>query len=264
MATAIVLTCDECGKLFERRKGKENPNSEHHFCCTSCAGQWRSKNIGRGANHPLYKSRAIFQCEWCGIEFEKLESRTANHVFCSRQCMGKWSWAKGNLGPPEPRYGKDNPKYKPKVCVKCAVCGKTFERFPSHANRLGQTLCSYDCRSVWYSKHYSGKNSPQWRGGSSRKRLDYGSAWPAARQAALERDNYQCVICGSVKRLNVHHVMSFGRYGFVSHNVDNLIVLCADHHLLGRDSVHKVGRETWVKKHNLRAILRRAEIAVRA
>ena len=51
-------------------------------------------------------------------------------------------------------------------------------------------------------------------------------AW---RQSCLQRDNHECVICGSKIRPNVHHIIPRVNKEF-RNDVNNGIVLCPRHH----------------------------------
>lgn len=70
------------------------------------------------------------------------------------------------------------------------------------------------------------------------KRRDYGNTWDEKREEALERDNYECRICGksqSIKKpLHVHHVVKVKKFDDPdnAHTRDNLITLCKAHHRL--------------------------------
>lgn len=52
--------------------------------------------------------------------------------------------------------------------------------------------------------------------------------WKELRQKRIQRDNYQCVICGSAKNLDVHHI-SYIHMG-ESGEIDDLITLCRSCH----------------------------------
>jgi 5-methylcytosine-specific restriction endonuclease McrA len=60
-----------------------------------------------------------------------------------------------------------------------------------------------------------------------RVRLDPKSYGKLHRQI-LERDNWRCQICGSMQRLQVHHIEFRSHAG--SDSEDNLATLCADCH----------------------------------
>jgi 5-methylcytosine-specific restriction endonuclease McrA len=70
------------------------------------------------------------------------------------------------------------------------------------------------------------------------KRIDYGDTWDEKREDALERDGYECRICGkgqSIKEpLHVHHITKVRKFlnPDNAHTLDNMITLCKTHHRL--------------------------------
>jgi hypothetical protein len=96
--------------------------------------------------------------------------------------LGEKNWMFNRTGPAHHMYGmrgKKNPRYgipctedlkrklslinsKPKIERCCDWCGELFKMTPSEHNN-GRRYCSVGCRA----KSMSGKNSPQWRGGTS-------------------------------------------------------------------------------------------------
>ena len=59
--------------------------------------------------------------------------------------------------------------------------------------------------------------------------------WTEARETALKRDGYQCVICGTTHRLEVNHIEPRRGAGYGNgchHHPDNLETLCHAHHLV--------------------------------
>lgn len=60
------------------------------------------------------------------------------------------------------------------------------------------------------------------------------------RQCALERDGYRCQICGTTKRLTVHHIVPRSHGG--GHELDNLITLCEE---FGQGCHEKVQSYEW-------------------
>lgn len=62
------------------------------------------------------------------------------------------------------------------------------------------------------------------------------------RSAALKRDEYKCVLCGSAELLQVHHKDEKGRNipkEEQNHSLDNLITLCAKCHIIQHNPVLK-------------------------
>lgn len=51
--------------------------------------------------------------------------------------------------------------------------------------------------------------------------------WHLKRNQILERDNNECVLCGSKEKLNIHHI-TYERLGY--ENNEDLITLCEDCH----------------------------------
>ena len=56
--------------------------------------------------------------------------------------------------------GKDNPKYKPRIKLNCAYCGKEIYRLESDIASNNNTFCSVSCSARWKSENMSGVNSP--------------------------------------------------------------------------------------------------------
>ena len=86
----------------------------------------------------------------------------------------------------------------------CAWCGEVL---PPRRRRY----CSEGCSEAWRANHY----------------------WPAARAAALLRDDYRCVVCHDPEDVEVHHKVPVGRRGYSSgchHHLELLEVLCPPHH----------------------------------
>lgn len=66
---------------------------------------------------------------------------------------------------------------------------------------------------------------------------NYGRDWPKYRAAALSRDSYKCVRCGSKVGVEVHHVSHVGFKGRddSKHALTNLLSLCWRHHAQAED-----------------------------
>lgn len=100
-------------------------------------------------------------------------------------------------------------------------------------------MCSDECRERWLSEQFTGDGHPNWKGGGNG---DYGKGWAAVRTQALERDNYQCRVCGKPRdeigrNPDVHHirpVRSFVESSKQSkedaHYLANVISLCISCH----------------------------------
>lgn len=66
-----IYTCEYCGKIFERKKGKPN-----RFCCCERGYKWDYEN-----NHE------IRICKECGKEFSIYKHSLTK--YCSKECVAK-------------------------------------------------------------------------------------------------------------------------------------------------------------------------------
>ena len=67
--------------------------------------------------------------------------------------------------------------------------------------------------------------------------------WHKVRQLALERAGQKCQICGSKNSLDVHH-NTYDHLGNEDEHLEDLVVLCADHHRLYHDALAEVERHS--------------------
>ena len=83
--------------------------------------------------------------------------------------------------------------------------------------------------SKYYSEHYTGENSPTWKGG----KRHYRGRWLFWRNKARERDNYTCQLCGVTenewhKEMDVHHIKNYRLFKDKeqANQLNNLVCLC--------------------------------------
>ncbi len=57
-----------------------------------------------------------------------------------------------------------------------------------------------------------------------------GPRWKALRRQALDRDGWQCVVCGARHRLEIDHIEPVRTRPDLAWTLSNLQVLCARHH----------------------------------
>lgn len=88
----VILTCNSCGKTFEREAYREK---RKNFCNKLCRSK---KNI-------------ILICSLCGKKFERMVVADFNaserNVFCGRKCLGSF-WGSKNLEKPKSEFHKEN------------------------------------------------------------------------------------------------------------------------------------------------------------
>lgn len=142
------------------------------------------------------------------------------------------------------RAGFDRYHQQP-VETECAYCGSTLERQKSLYDSCERHFCTdKDCRARWLSVHNSGAGHPQYKHDADR--VPYGDNYEEQRQKRLERDEYQCAICGMDRDqhlaeygcdLHIHHITPRRVYHHDpdkdiedANKIENLLTLCAPHH----------------------------------
>ena len=98
-------------------------------------------------------NRLEIPCAQCGEKLQLKPSvlRNSKHrrFYCNSKCMGLWRSA--NL------VGEASPKFKPKITVQCAVCGKLKEVHESQTKGRRVFFCSEVCKGKWHREHQTGK-----------------------------------------------------------------------------------------------------------
>lgn len=215
--------CGECGESFYSEYEKK-------YCSDTC----RESSVSfAGADNPNYRdATSTTSCVICGATFEYYPSSKPGY-YCS-DCVDTESWRA-----PIDLEGENNPRWKGgRRLFECEVCGTAVERYPSNADG-DVVLCSESCRRAWLSTTFTGEGHPNWEGGDVES---YGPGWNAVRRAALERDGYECVLCGTSRsdlRRNpdVHHLVPVRRFVESplltvtdAHTLDNVVTLCPSCH----------------------------------
>lgn len=74
-----------------------------------------------------------------------------------------------------------------------------------------------------------GEKNPVWVGGYEG---EYGHTWPRMREKALERDGYECQVCGAEEQLHVHHKLPVRTFEDPdeAHYMVNLVTCCVSCH----------------------------------
>lgn len=211
------VKCDNCGAIFDRPSAQVK-RYKTHFCSTKCMGKYRSKHI-RGERASRKSPRVKVSCCNCGKIFDKTPYRislVSNH-YCSHKCRSE--------------YGR--------IKVACSNCGKPISRHASKDKYIENHYCNRDCFHEWMSKHQTGENNPNFKGGPNY----YGPNWRRQRRSARKRDGYRCQSCGVTEKklgreLDVHHIKPFKSFCCTKENgnykkaneLTNLISLCPTCH----------------------------------
>lgn len=210
-------TCVDCGSDFYQAKAQRK-------FCYDC-------NHNAGTNNGNWKdAKETAECRLCGGTFEFYPS-DAKGVYCpscveeSDEFLGDASWEVNDIE----RVDRD-----------CEQCGKEFEILQSDLdyhesqNHAVGRFCSRECHSEWMSHEWIGEAHPAWRGGPK----TYAGKWWNVRKQALERDGYECQICGSDESElgqspDVHHITPIRKFEHSeeAHYLDKVISLCRKCHI---------------------------------
>lgn len=117
-----IKTCAACGKEFAHKRH----DTAGKFCSRAC-----SDKANKSAHRRLPRIEKI--CPYCGKQFECAPYHETG--CCSIKCASRHA-AKTIVG-------KNHPLYKPKVEMKCEVCGKVCQVKPSLVSRF--RVCSRRC-----------------------------------------------------------------------------------------------------------------------
>jgi len=208
--------------------GSDKSDSVECPTCGDTYGTERGMKMHHAKTHGESIAGFEYECDYCEESIWYKQRRDGNEHFCSKECESKHreenSFLKGVTG-------IDHPSAKGEI-LECDVCGNEFYCKKSHLDR--RRFCSIECVGM-HHRTRTGEDHHRWKGGSSRE--DYTGIWWVNRRKALERDNYECQICGRGEdelgmNPDVHHtipVRSFS-HSDEAHKLDNLIVLCRDHH----------------------------------
>lgn len=215
--------------------GKQESNTD----CPTCGDSF-STEAGMKGHHAQVHGESIagFQteCEYCGAEFRIRQSdRLETKNFCDDECQGNWQ--------SENRSGEDSHAYEGKTIeVECEFCGSDVEKNKSQLDENQERYyCGYQCQADWRKENINTGSH------------DYGETWYSQRRKALRRADHECedprcnrTECQNGNSLEVHHIVPFRTFNSseVANDLDNLLVLCREHHneiepkwtLDGRDS----------------------------
>jgi len=188
--TEVEIICYICGEEFTRQQS--NVNTDRPCCSDRCMYKKLSEDRD---------NKVTITCDCCGSKFKRQTSKVKETNYCSHNCS---------------KHGRSK-----KIKVECVECGDTFKRSPSEINN--NNFCSEHC----YGK-YQRLDEPR------KRRL---GDWSKKRRMALDRASYTCEHpkcdknkCANGDSLHVHHIVPNRFTDLETHNMDNLLVLCREHH----------------------------------
>lgn len=266
-----VPECPTCGATFDTRRGlgvhhsaahdELLPNRECHHCGDKfhseherkyCSEACRGAAVSfAGENNRNYRGgKETSTCEFCGDEFQYYPSAKPG-LYCET-CVDteRWRHERDIEGDRNPRWSGG------RLELECDHCGATFGRSRIHGEHV---FCSDDCQYTWLSESFTGDGHPNWKGGSD---ANYGRGWRRVRELALERDDYECVVCGTTKEElgrnpDVHHVVPVRAFVETpvtterdAHYPGNVVSLCID--------CHRKAEFGHISRERLRAAIREA------
>lgn len=192
--------CKGCGAQFTTEDGRQK------YCCKKCLHE----------HFPHH--RVVVNCAYCGKPKEIYPSRNDGRPkFCNKTCMD----SRQKTSRP-PAVGK---KRLAKVCF---VCRRTFKGCKKHTK-----FCSTGCRLQYLNEYPYKDNNPAWRGGTvaGRRKLETTAKYQGWRKAVFKRDKYRCVLCGSSKYIQAHHIKPLSLYPKLATRLSNGATLCKECHL---------------------------------
>lgn len=213
--------CFTCGAKIalspSELKRKKKSGQRAFFCSRRCFADYRKiapYNFGAksGSEHPSWSGeKRCAVCDAVLVGSIQRKNRTCGSPKCESEQRS------------HSRRGSKNPRYIDKRTF-CKQCGKEM----TDGLRHHRITCSRECAGRWFSEHYSGENSPIWKGGRKGQHKEYPPEWTESlKQSIRDRDNNTCQICGvSRKGLSVHHIDEDKQ----NCEPENLITLCRKCH----------------------------------
>ena len=170
------------------------------------------------------------ECLYCGKEFYVYKSLQKTK-YCSLKCYQKsndckikkgftpWNKGKNGLMPQAWNKGKKlNKEERKKI-------SESHKGIPNKSKGKKRPQCSKEKHWNWIEdrtkvkQYWTERNNPEYK------------QW---RKQVLERDNYQCVVCGEKytkeHKLIVHHILPWRNHIEIRYDINNGITLCQSCH----------------------------------
>lgn len=206
LKASIIVTCSYCRRLFET----SNPGEK--YCSLEC----------RENSKQQQSEMTVVTCLVCNKTFKPSK---AEKQYCSPECREK-----GML------------KYE----HKCSVCGKVFKSKSSNSKTCSKECLKEHIKRLNKNKNKNSSDAIEFMIRSKvtsiiNKSLEQGESFrnssinywnipfnDSIKEKILERDGYECNVCGRKTNLQIHHIVKRSWGG--SHTEDNLITLCSKCH----------------------------------
>lgn len=209
----VELECTQCKALFYRSKGEVNRinkiGQKFCFCSRSC------KNLHQGRN------KLHLKCFHCEIPFTRnqfaVQENVSKKFYCSHSCKVLASNANRPVSEETKRQIKTS-IVEPTTThlsiaglgeIVCPVCKKSF-RNVSNRRKYCSTECFRSTRMTFKRTQLSNRT------------------WQKMFKRAFP--DWRCPYCSWTETFDVHHIISKKDGG--DNNLENLILLCPNHHSL--------------------------------
>ena len=204
----VTLECEHCGTPFLKKKGKVLRSIRYPEKCGNsrfCSNECRGLNQRTGQN---------IACQNCGkIVYKSKRDLRGKHTFCSQSCSASWN-------------NRLNPKRKchlPSCCF-CSkqVCKKTskycIDHLPDRSFNTNRTIAEVEKQTTFRSGQYAAIRDHARRFARQNGLLDC------------------CKVCGYSVYVEACHIKDIGDLPKDTpihkvNSLDNLIGLCANHHI---------------------------------
>lgn len=143
----------------------------------------------------------------------------------------------------------------------CPVCNRPWETV-FKTTKYCSRPCYYQMKRLrgdrvhWttemrerFSERQKGANNPGWRGGTTKSQRTKELStirYKRFREAALKRDDYRCVKCGSGERLWLDHIIRWADAPSKRWDLNNVQTLCYECNLA---KTREEGRKFWINQH---------------
>ena len=182
----VMIECNYCGDNF-RVPSTEQDIRIH--CSRECQGKALSDKP-KEEQHAWKGGKQTCYCDHCGESYEITPALADESRFCSRECSDTFFDSKWERNKSE---------------IECKECGDTYEVAPHREEK--SVYCSQECAGT----AKKGAKNPNWKEENEKASLFL----DMNREDILERDNWECQLCGLNNRgqqfiyesnLSVHHL----------------------------------------------------------
>jgi len=194
-------------------------------------------------------------CENCGKVFK---THFKEQQCCSRECSNEfiiktekrknekhWNWSGGGL------------------FLKCEWCGKKASKKKHQAEKNIYNYCSRQCngKHAEFIGRFVGENSTSYNpelteeDREDRRKKPEHKKWT---KEVYKKDNFACVICGTKRNLQAHHIDGYNWCKEKRTDVNNGATLCKEHH---KDFHNEYGYG-WNNKEQFEEFLKRKGVVL--